>query len=44
MTSAREIAAWHDFQAEECELENQWFAAVFHLCMAAVLVDMFTGH
>jgi hypothetical protein len=30
-TSAKEIAAWHESQAEECEAEQQWFAAAFHL-------------
>ena len=30
-TSAEEIAAWHESQAEECEAQQQWFAAAFHL-------------
>ncbi len=30
-TSTAEIAAWHEFQATESELEGQWSAATFHL-------------
>ncbi|MGD0260967.1 MAG: serine/threonine-protein kinase [Verrucomicrobiota bacterium] len=30
-TSNEEVAGWHEFQAEESELEQQWFAAAFHL-------------
>jgi WD40 repeat protein len=30
-TSAEEIANWHEFEAEESELEQHWFAADFHL-------------
>jgi hypothetical protein len=31
VTSAEEIAAWHEFHAEESEVQEQWAAAVFHL-------------
>jgi hypothetical protein len=30
-TSTEEVADWHEFEAEESELEQQWFAAAFHL-------------
>jgi len=30
-TSSEEIAAWHELQAEDSELQAQWFAAAFHL-------------
>ena len=30
-TSDQEVAAWHESQAEESDLEKQWFAVVFHL-------------
>jgi hypothetical protein len=30
-TSDEEVAAWHEFEAEESELAQQWFAAAFHL-------------
>jgi WD40 repeat protein len=30
-TSSEEIASWHEFEAEESELEQQWFGAAFHL-------------
>jgi len=30
-TSDQSVAAWHDFQAQESELQGNWFAAVFHL-------------
>ncbi|MGO8930069.1 MAG: WD40 repeat domain-containing serine/threonine protein kinase [Limisphaerales bacterium] len=30
-TSSQEVAGWHEFEAEESELEQQWFAAAFHL-------------
>src|SRR5204862_8245317 len=30
-TSVEEIVAWHEFQANDCELRHQSFAAVFHL-------------
>ena len=30
-TSPEEIAAWHELQAEDSELQAQWFAAAFHL-------------
>jgi WD40 repeat protein len=30
-TTAREIAAWHEFEAEASEHEEQWFAVAFHL-------------
>jgi WD40 repeat protein len=30
-TSTEEVAGWHEFEAEESELEQQWFAAAFHL-------------
>ena len=30
-TSNEEIAAWHEFQSEDCEVRRQWQAAVFHL-------------
>jgi WD40 repeat protein len=30
-TSTDEIAAWHEYQAEDCEMQHQWFAAAFHL-------------
>jgi WD40 repeat protein len=35
-TSSEEIAAWHEGQAEECEREQNWGAATFHLtrCLA----------
>jgi WD40 repeat protein len=29
-TSPEEIAAWHEYQAEECEQGNNWVAAAFH--------------
>jgi WD40 repeat protein/serine/threonine protein kinase len=29
--SPAQITAWHEFQANESEQENQWFAAAFHL-------------
>jgi WD40 repeat protein len=29
--SQKQIVAWHEFQAEECEQARQWFAAAFHL-------------
>jgi hypothetical protein len=31
VTSSAEVAAWHEFEAEESGLEKQWFAVVFHL-------------
>jgi hypothetical protein len=30
-TSDHEVAGWEEFQAEESELAQQWFAAAFHL-------------
>jgi hypothetical protein len=30
-TSTEEIEQWHEFQAEECDIQKQWFAEVFHL-------------
>src|ERR1043165_8241504 len=30
-TTDQEIGAWHEFRAEESELQQQWFAAAFHL-------------
>lgn len=30
-TSPDEVSGWHEFEAEECELEQQWFGAAFHL-------------
>ena len=30
-TSEKEVAEWHQAQAEESEMDEQWFAAVFHL-------------
>ncbi len=30
-TTTSEIAAWHEFEAQESELELQWSAATFHL-------------
>jgi WD40 repeat protein len=30
-TSTDEIEKWHEFQAEECEVQQQWFAEAFHL-------------
>src|SRR5206468_11244257 len=30
-TSTGEIAAWHQFEAQDSELQKQWFAAAFHL-------------
>jgi WD40 repeat protein/serine/threonine protein kinase len=29
--SAEQVAAWHEFQATECEQHKKWFAAAFHL-------------
>ncbi len=29
--SRGEIAAWHEFQSEDCELREQWSGAIFHL-------------
>ena len=29
--TAEQVAAWHDFQAKECELKKNWSAAAFHL-------------
>ncbi len=29
--SREEITAWHQHQAEDCEMQRQWFAAAFHL-------------
>jgi len=29
--SADEIAAWHEYQAEDSEIQHQWSAAAFHL-------------
>lgn len=34
-TSESEIERWHEFQAQECETNHQWFAAVFHLKILA---------
>jgi WD40 repeat protein len=31
VTAPQEIAAWHEFEAQESELQGQWFAAVLHL-------------
>jgi hypothetical protein len=30
-TAHRETAAWHDVQAQDSELQKEWFAVVFHL-------------
>jgi WD40 repeat protein len=30
-TSIEEIEQWHEFQAEECDVDQQWFAEAFHL-------------
>jgi len=30
-TSSNEIEKWHEFKADESELEQNWFAAAFHL-------------
>jgi hypothetical protein len=30
-TSPQEIAAWYEFEAEESEAHQQWFAAAFYL-------------
>ena len=30
-TSTEEIEKWHEFQAEECDVDQQWFAEAFHL-------------
>jgi WD40 repeat protein len=30
-TSTEEIEKWHEFQAEECDLDRQWGAETFHL-------------
>ena len=30
-TSSDEVARWHEFQADDSESKDQWFAAVFHL-------------
>jgi len=30
-TSPRENYAWHDFEAEQSAIDQQWSAAVFHL-------------
>jgi WD40 repeat protein len=30
-TSTGEIEQWHEFQAEECDIQEQWFAEAFHL-------------
>jgi WD40 repeat protein len=29
--SPAELAAWHEFEAQDSELQGQWFAAAFHL-------------
>jgi hypothetical protein len=29
--SPAEITAWHEFEAQDSELQAQWFAAAFHL-------------
>jgi WD40 repeat protein len=29
--SSEQVAGWHEFQAAECEQNEKWFAAVFHL-------------
>jgi len=31
VTSQAEIVAWHELQAQDSELQAQWFAAAFHL-------------
>jgi WD40 repeat protein len=30
-TTREEVAAWHELQAQDSELQEQWFAAAFHL-------------
>ncbi len=30
-TSTEEIEQWHEYQAEECDLQQKWFAEAFHL-------------
>jgi WD40 repeat protein len=30
-TSSEEIEKWHEFQAKECDIQQQWFAETFHL-------------
>lgn len=30
-TSTKEIEEWHEFQAEECDIDEQWFGEAFHL-------------
>jgi len=30
-TSTEEVVTWHEFQAEECEMEDDWQGAAFHL-------------
>jgi hypothetical protein len=36
-TTAQEIVAWHEFEAQKCEANQQWSAAVFHLKYVAEL-------
>jgi hypothetical protein len=36
-TSADEIERWHEFQAEECDVQKQWSAEAFHLKQLLVL-------
>ena len=31
ITSTQKIAAWHDFQAMDCESDRQWLGTAFHL-------------
>jgi WD40 repeat protein/serine/threonine protein kinase len=35
--SSQEIAAWHDVQAQDSDLNDQWFAAAFHLKRLSLL-------